>query len=69
MLTEKSGSRVIMTAGCGTWKYFSFQDYIRRNPVKRGLAQLPEGFAYSSAAPGFQLDGLPPRLKPIGMGA
>jgi putative transposase len=50
-------------------EYFAFRDYIRRNPMKRGLAQLPEGFVYSSAAPGFQLDGLPQRLKPLSCGA
>ena len=42
----------------------AFRQYIRLNPVKRGLAPAEEAYAYSSAAPGFILDPLPQRLKP-----
>jgi putative transposase len=46
-------------------EYFSFREYIRHNPVKRGLGQAPEQYAYSSAAPGLDLDSTPQRLKPV----
>ena len=46
-------------------EYFSFREYIRCNPVKRGLGQSPEEYAYSSAAPGLDLDKAPQRLKPV----
>jgi len=43
--------------------YRNFRYYIRRNPVRRGLAETPEQYAYSSACPGFALDGIPERLR------
>ena len=43
--------------------YSNFKYYIRRNPVKRGLAETPEQYPYSSAHPGFVLDDVPERLK------
>src|SRR5271156_1045108 len=43
--------------------YCNFRYYIRRNPVKRGLAETPEQYAYRSACPGFALDGIPERLR------
>jgi putative transposase len=46
-------------------EYFVFREYIRRNPVKRGLAVVPEKYPYSSASPGLVLDGLAQRLKPL----
>jgi putative transposase len=46
-------------------EYFSFREYIRRNPVKRGLGQSPEQYPYSSAAQGLELDRAPQRLKPV----
>lgn len=48
-------------------EYFFFREYIRRNPVKRGLGVNAEDYLYSSARPGIQseLDGPPPRLKPV----
>ena len=49
----------------GLEEYFSFREYIRHNPVKRGLGQAPEQYAYSSAAPGLDLDSAPQRLKPV----
>lgn len=47
-------------------EYFAFQDYIRMNPVKKGLAAE---YPYSSARPEFVMDGLPQRLKPVSVGA
>jgi REP-associated tyrosine transposase len=41
------------------------KEYIHLNPVKRGLASLPEEYLFHSARPGFNLDGLPQRLKPV----
>ena len=41
------------------------QAYIQSNPVKRFLAQAPTDYQYSSAHPGFELDALPQRLKPL----
>jgi putative transposase len=43
--------------------YGNFKYYIRRNPVKRGVAATPEEYPYSSACPGFVLDEIPERLK------
>ena len=50
-------------------EYYAFREYIHLNPVKRGLASLVEEYPYSSARPGFNLDGLPQRLKPVSVGA
>ena len=44
-------------------EYERCRDYIRRNPVKRGLAISAEEYPYSSAA-GFVIDEVPQRLKP-----
>ena len=44
-------------------EYEGFREYIRENPVKAGLASNPEQFLYSSAHPGFKLDGLTPYLS------
>ena len=43
--------------------YINFKYYIRQNPVKRGLANYPEEYPYSSAHPGFVLDDIPERLR------
>ncbi len=43
--------------------YSNFKYYIRRNPVKRGLAETPEQYPYSSAHPGFVPDEIPEQLK------
>lgn len=47
----------------GAEDYFNFRHYIRRNPVKRGLASNTEEYLYSSAHSGFVLDAIPERLK------
>ena len=49
----------------GAIEYESFRRYIHWNPVKRGLADIPERYAYSSAAGRVFLDPVPQRLKPI----
>jgi len=46
-------------------EYESFRRYIHCNPVKRGLAEIPEQYAYSSAAGRVVLDPMPQRLKPV----
>ena len=40
-------------------------EYIRSNPVRRGLVSRAEEFPYSSAYPGFELDPPPQGLKPV----
>jgi putative transposase len=45
-------------------EYVAFREYIRQNPVKRGMAVKAEDYPYSSAWLGFVLDKLPQRLKP-----
>ena len=44
--------------------------YVRMNPVRAGLCELPEEYVYSSANRRFALDAAPQRLKPevVGMG-
>ncbi len=39
--------------------------YIRMNPVRKHLCERPAEFRYSSAHPGFELDAVPQRLKPL----
>jgi len=43
-------------------EYTSFRHYIHMNPVRRGLATLPEEFPFSSAQ--SELDDVPQWLKP-----
>jgi len=45
-------------------EYFAFREYIRQNPLKRGLALKAEDYRYSSAWPGLVQDVAPQRLKP-----
>jgi putative transposase len=45
-------------------EYCAFRRYIHQNPVKKGLAAVPENYPYSSARPGLLLDAAPQRLKP-----
>ena len=49
--------------------YAHHREYIRMNPVRARLADAPEGYAYSSAAGGVELDERPPWLKPPVKGA
>ena len=46
-------------------EYFAFREYIRQNPVRRGLVVNVEDYRFNSAWPGVQLDKAPQRLKPI----
>jgi len=50
-------------------EYSAFRHYVHRNPVKRGLAVVPEEYPYSSARTGLALDAVPPRLKPSELSA
>jgi len=45
--------------------YEKHRGYIYRNPVRTGLCQRAEEYPYSSACPGFVLDAVPRRLKPV----
>ena len=45
-------------------EYAAFKRYIEWNPVKRGLAETPEKYAYCSAFGEIALDPAPERLKP-----
>jgi len=53
----------------GWGEYSAFCQYIRRNPVKRGLASVPEEYPYSSARGSLALDAVPQRLKSSELGA
>jgi putative transposase len=39
--------------------------YIRENPVRKRLCELPDQFPYSSACPALTTDEVPRRLKPL----
>jgi len=45
--------------------YEKHSEYIRMNPVRRGLVLEPQEFLWSSANPRFKCDAMPPGLKPI----
>ena len=45
-------------------EYCAFRRYIHMNPVKKGLAAVPEEYPYNSARAGLVLDAAPQRLKP-----
>jgi putative transposase len=44
--------------------YKRHHTYIWENPVRAGLSERPELFAWSSASVGMELDAAPPGLKP-----
>ena len=48
----------------GAEDYKHHRSYIWENPVKAGLTERPELFAWSSAALGMELDAAPTGLKP-----
>ncbi len=48
--------------------YLGIADYIRSNPVSRGLVFEAAEFPHSSAYPSFELDPPPQGLKPSGFG-
>jgi putative transposase len=39
--------------------------YIHMNPVRAGLVEFPKYYPFSSAHPGFVVEGAPQRLKPV----
>ena len=43
--------------------YRNHREYIFRNPVRRGLAGVPEEYVHSSASRRYELDEAPPALK------
>jgi putative transposase len=45
--------------------YEKHRSYIRLNPVRARLVERPQDYRYSSAHPGFSLDEVPQRLKPV----
>jgi len=48
----------------GDEDYYNFKQYIRQNPIKRGLVSVLADYPYSSARPEFAMDEVPQRLKP-----
>jgi putative transposase len=50
-------------------EYRAFREYIHMNPVKRRLVSVAPEYPYSSAHPGFDLDDIPQRLKPVDVSA
>jgi putative transposase len=44
-------------------------NYVRQNPVRKRLCERAEEYPYASAHAGFELDGVPHRLKRIALGA
>jgi putative transposase len=53
----------------GAEDYYNFKQYIRQNPVKRGLVAAFTDYPYSSARPEFVMDEVPQRLKPSSLTA
>ena len=47
-----------------TGEYLRIRNYVRCNPVRRGLAEAPEEYCFSSASPAARLDEVPDGLKP-----
>src|SRR5579864_686220 len=45
-------------------EFFAFREYIRQNPVTKALARTAEEYESSSAWSGYELDGVPERVKP-----
>jgi putative transposase len=50
-------------------EFFAFREYIRQNPVKKGMVARAEEFEYGSARAGLELDGIPERVRPDEGGA
>lgn len=45
-------------------EFCAYSDYIRQNPVKKGLVKAPEKYVYGSAWAAYRLDETPQRLRP-----
>jgi putative transposase len=50
-------------------EYLAFREYILQNPIRKRLVSAANDYRYSSADPGFQLDDIPQRLKPVDLRA
>jgi len=50
-------------------EFFAFREYIRQNPVRKGLVAKAEEYEYGSAWPGHNLDGIPEKLSSVEAGA
>src|SRR3954468_2183586 len=50
-------------------EFFAFREYIRQNPVKKGMVASAEQYEYGSAWAGYELDGVPERLRAVEVGA
>jgi len=50
-------------------EFCAFREYIRQNPVKKGLVASASDYGYGSAWAGYQLDGIPERVGPTEVGA
>ena len=50
-------------------EFFAFREYIRQNPVKKGLVASAEEYEYGSAWTGYELDGIPEKVRPVQVGA
>jgi putative transposase len=50
-------------------EFFAFREYIRQNPVKKGMVVCAEEYEYGSAWAGYQLDGISERVGSVEVGA
>jgi len=50
-------------------EFFAFREYIRENPVKKGMVAKAEEYEYGSAWPRHELDGIPDRARSVEVGA
>ncbi len=50
-------------------EFFAFREYVRQNPVKKGMVTSAEDYEYGSAWAGYELDGIPERVSRVGVGA
>jgi len=50
-------------------EFLAFREYIRQNPVKKGLIASAEKYEYGSAWCGYELDGIPEKVRPVEVGA
>lgn len=50
-------------------EFFAFSEYIRQNPVKKGLVASAEEYEYGSAWTGYELDRIAEGVRPVQVGA
>jgi REP-associated tyrosine transposase len=50
-------------------EFFAFREYIRQNPVKKGMVASVDEYEYGSAWTGYELDGIPEKVRPVQVGA